>query len=181
MTASPPPFDFDNLDVNELKTFAQSNKSTSTTTASVSENIPNNVIVAKVLTEIHSKTGNTEKKETVVAVSYLLQRGATSPKMQDAATFTYNSSTVTKAMINTACRNSKITPRQLARAMADTIGTLAVELNWQGNQAKNYKMDNPGADDIELAYASDFQTFNPNCPTDVRNWLIKNFRDRFTP
>lgn len=31
----------------------------------------------------------------------------------------------------------------------------------------------------EAVWASDFNTYNDNCPERVKNWLLKNYRKRF--
>lgn len=48
-----------------------------------------------------------------------------------------------------------------------------------GNLAKTMKMEVSDLSREDAVWASDFQTYNENCPEKVKNWLIKNYRQRF--
>ena len=56
-----------------------------------------------------------------------------------------------------------------------TLGDQAPE----GNLARSMRLDLSRVTIEEAIWASDFQTYNPNCPTRVKNWLVKNYRARF--
>jgi hypothetical protein len=179
MTATPPPFDFNNLDMDAVKQVIDDSNNNNTTISNISESVPEPPTVQKVLSEIHTRSKSSNKAETFASLSELLQKGATSPKMSDNASSRIGGTTVQKGLIVNACRNNKITPRQLARALGSNIAIIAESYGWQGNQAKNFRLEYSDATDSELAWASDFQTFNNDCPERVRKWLIKNFQDRF--
>jgi hypothetical protein len=48
-----------------------------------------------------------------------------------------------------------------------------------GNLARTMKLEMKNVTHEEAVWASDFQTYNPECPDRVRNWLVKNYRSRF--
>jgi len=169
--------DLNNIDMNDLKAHAQSIGRSSS--GSVMENVPEGKVVNLVLNDIVKVSKSTEPKDVLLGVANILQKGGTSPKMPQNTKVVFGNTTITKAMIADSCKKNNITPRQLARGMADIIGEIATELNWPGNQAKNYKLENPHATANEIAYAADFQSFNSNAPEGVRNWLAANFKERF--
>ncbi len=47
------------------------------------------------------------------------------------------------------------------------------------NLAKTMKLEVKNVTQEKALWASDFQTYNENCPSRVRNWLVKNYRARF--
>jgi hypothetical protein len=55
---------------------------------------------------------------TGVIIAYLLQSGATSPRMASNVSATINGQTLTKQSLELACREARCTLRQLARALA---------------------------------------------------------------
>jgi copper homeostasis protein CutC len=179
MTATPPAFDFNNLDMEAVKQVIEDSNNNNTTFNNISESVPELPTVQKTLSEIHTKAKSTNKAETFASLAELLQKGATSPKMSDNASSKIGGTTIQKGLIVNACKNNKITPRQLARALGSNIAIIAETYGWQGNQAKNFTLEYPDATESELAWASDFQTFNNECPERVRRWLVKNFQDRF--
>jgi hypothetical protein len=152
--------------------------------SNLSENAASVETANKVVNGILTKANVDSKSQTSInaglsATCILLQKGATSPRMSDSSSITIGGITVTKAMISDNCRKFKITPRQLARAMSSVIHRICLYRNIQGNQAKNFFIDNPNATPEEMVWASDFQTFNPDCPENVRRWLTFNFKQRF--
>lgn len=77
----------------------------------------------------------------------------------------------------------KIKVRQFARGLKERIIRLMImigEANYiPGNLSRTMKLEMTKVTHIEALWASDFQTYNPECPTRVRNWLVKNYRSRF--
>lgn len=93
-----------------------------------------------------------------------------------------DTTTVTVDSIRKACRQEKITVRQFARGIKDKIITIMNTLGDQapeGNLARSMRLDLARVTSEEAVWASDFQTYNSECPTRVRNWLVKNYRSRF--
>lgn len=140
---------------------------------------------SQVLQEIAKSAGESKDMkpfEVFFCVSCLLQGGATSPKTPGATKFIYGNATVTVDAIRKACRDNKVTVRQFARGLSDQIAELMLRLGDsapQGNLARAMKLELKNISQEEAVWASDFQTYNSNCPSRVRNWLVKNFRARF--
>lgn len=65
----------------------------------------------------------------------------------------------------------------------DDVIKVAVKHGIEGNLSKNYKLENPGFEEQDLIWVSDFQTFsdNPAMPEHVKHWLLENYRNRFRP
>ena len=49
----------------------------------------------------------------------------------------------------------------------------------EGNLPKSFKLATRKVTHEEAVWASDFQTYNNRCPSRVKNWLVKNYRERF--
>ena len=49
----------------------------------------------------------------------------------------------------------------------------------EGNLSRTIKLELKNLSKEDLVWASDFQTYNPNCPSRVKNWLVKNYKERF--
>jgi hypothetical protein len=77
----------------------------------------------------------------------------------------------------------KITPRQLARIIANDIHAIAVKHQITGNAYVSLKRFYPHllteATDQEKFWAADFQVDNPNCPDYIREALRKRYADKF--
>jgi hypothetical protein len=56
--------------------------------------------------------------------------------MASNASVTINGLTLTKQSLELACKDSRCTLRQLARALAEDIGLLAEKFEWPGNKTK---------------------------------------------
>lgn len=128
------------------------------------------------------KNGATNDWETGMATGIIMQKGGANQRTGSETTIRYGDSTVTTRMIRKACADNKMTPRQLARAMGDEIMSMMMALGderLEGNMAKRYRRDYPDATLEERLWASDFQTYNPQCPERVRQWLVNDYRDRF--
>jgi len=141
-----------------------------------------NETCTKIMTLIATEAKSNLPGEVLITVAYLLQRGATSPKTPSSTKFSYGTTTVTVEQIRKACRIEKVTVRQFARGMKDRILRIMQALGDQapeGNLAKTMRLDIPKMSKEEAVWASDFQTYNPDCPTRVKNWLVKNYRERF--
>lgn len=174
-------FDIDNLDISALEARAKITKITKTDISSPeTTTVVTSEQVNKTLTYIHKATGSKHTEDTVLVTCGMLQKGGTSKNMKPTSYFEIGDIKLTKNILNKACEENKITPRQLARAMANRIHFVAVTLSLPGNQAKNFSLKYSDATLEERYWASDFQTFNPNCPQRVKDWLVENYKSRFT-
>lgn len=117
-----------------------------------------------------------------MATALLCQKGATSPRTPGSMKVTIGRHTFTTDMLRKSCSAEKITTRQFARGQKTHIA------NWllsqgdsapDGNLARTMALELKNITKAEAVWASDFQTYNPECPTRVRNWLVKNYRARF--
>lgn len=155
--------------------------------SSIQTNTPSENIIPPVIQQIAREIGvpneRLESPDIIIPITAcvcnLLQRGGTSPRMNPESTITVGEITIKKSHITKACEKYRITPRQLARSMAQIIAAYCITHQIPGNQSKGYRLYNIAATPQQLAYASDFQTNNPNCPPEVKEWLIQNFNSRF--
>lgn len=139
-------------------------------------------ILAQIGKECSSQDAEAKPGQVLFVTAYLLQKGATSPKTPGATKYMVGNISVTVEMIRKACRQERVTVRQFARGIKDKIISIMNNLGEQapeGNLARSMRLDLTSVTAEEAIWASDFQTYNPNCPTRVRNWLVKNYRSRF--
>jgi len=139
----------------------------------------------KVLTRISKESGDQTiilPQHVMFATTCLLQRGATSPRTPAATKMIFGTATVTVDLVRKACREERLTVRQFARGMKDRIADIMLAMGEQapeGNLAKSFKLETRNVTHEEAIWASDFQTYNNRCPSRVKNWLVKNYRERF--
>lgn len=126
-------------------------------------------------------TEDNDRPAVLTATCMLLQRGATSPRMKDEITSIFANAKITKNHVQKGCQKAGITPRQLARYLANVIFTVCNAYSIEGNQAKNFSIEHPDALRDEKIWASDFQTFNDKCPLRVKEFLRYNYQKRFGP
>ena len=120
--------------------------------------------------------------ETVLGIAILLQKGGTSPKQPDSNSVQFKTGKLTLQTIRKHCINNNISTRQLARGICQEIAELLIAVGEEapeGNLAKNYKMEMGKITWEEAIWASDFQTYNPKCPERVKNWLRKDYKEKF--
>jgi len=79
--------------------------------------------------------------------------------------------------INTVKKGA--TARQFCRTMATEIAHFASALGEPGDLAKQMRREDPNLSEEHAIWCSNFQTTNPNCPQNVRKWLVDNFQARF--
>jgi hypothetical protein len=142
------------------------------------------LVCGKIFTAIHKEAGSeATKADTFLATAFILQMGATSPKTPGTKKMSIASATVTVDMVRKACREeNKTTVRQFARGIKQEVIDILLAMGDaapEGNLARTIKLELKNLTKEELMWASDFQTYNDNCPTRIRNWLVKNYRSRF--
>jgi hypothetical protein len=117
----------------------------------------------------------------MILITGLVQGGGTNKVTAQGMNFVYGEYTLNSKylldLINKYRKNSTI--RQLARSLADEIAEIAINLDMEGDLANQMRMDHPEITPEQAAWCSNFQTTNPNCPIEVRNWLVNNYRNRF--
>jgi len=119
--------------------------------------------------------------EVYVAITVLLQRGGTNKGAGSTIKFTLRDKSLTaqdlQNTVNAVKKNA--TNRQFARALANEIAQVAVQLNIEGDLANQMRFEFPDLTQEEAAWCSNFQTTNSQCPEKVRNWLVQNYKNRF--
>jgi hypothetical protein len=139
-------------------------------------------VCKKVLDDI-SRDKRGPKFDVAVAASHLCQGGATSPKSPDDKKVFVNNISLSNRELKTSCKKNGVTVRQFARGFKDGIIDNMMVLGWEfaspGNLSKQIQIDIPNLSKEELLWASDFQTYNERCPERVREWLLKNYKNRF--
>lgn len=117
----------------------------------------------------------------LTGISILCQQGATSPKCSQNKNIKIAGIEIKVSDITSACKNSGITTRKLARGIASQVLRVAGHYGIEGNLAKTYKLENPDYEKQDLIWVSDFQTFSedPAMPSHIREWLLNNYNTRF--
>ena len=119
--------------------------------------------------------------EVYVAITVILQRSGTNKGAGNTAKVTLRDKNLTaqdlQNTINVIKKNA--TNRQFARALANEIAQVALQLNIEGDLANQMRFEFPDLTQEEAVWCSNFQTTNPQCPERVRNWLVQNYKHRF--
>lgn len=136
----------------------------------------------RILEDLTKQAGGTAEG-TLIMVAGLMQSGATSKKQFAKNAEEWGGARITIGMLRNACSNHKTTVRQLARGMANDIIEVMKgmgEYAQGGNLSKRYQAEFPEATIEQLIWVSDFQTFNPECPEEVKKWLTNDYHSRFS-
>ena len=137
----------------------------------------------KILAEKETKIENLPMSQIVTATALLLQTGATSPSTPANKKIQIAKTKITAEMLRRACKSiNNTTPRQFARGISNEIVKIMLNLGDkapEGNLARTMKLELDACTKKELIWASDFNTYNDNCPKRVKQWLIKNYQDKF--
>jgi hypothetical protein len=153
--------------------------------SNIFSNVINDDIVQDTMEEIIRRNTKGEKnarRECYIAITIILQKGGTSKRMSGSQEAVYGDQSITLSSIREACKNNKITVRQLARTLREQIIDVMKTLDdpdLEGNLARKFARAHPDATQEEKYWASDFQTDNPECPDRVREWLIADYTERF--
>lgn len=121
------------------------------------------------------------KMGTAMALITGLGQNGCSNKNIGTITFTIGNYTASNVDLNSAITSveKNATPRQFFRGIANEVQQIAVILNEPGDLARIMKREYPHITMEEQTWCSNFQTYNPFCPTIVREWLIKNRSEKF--
>lgn len=175
-----------NTSLDPLETLLNKAKAKALLSASASSNeVPPDEVenIVKEILESKKLAVTAENKEKVkCSIVVLAQEGAASPKAADSRTTSLFDVTISVREIREILQKRKTTFRKLARSLKKLAIRVAEKLELEGNLAKSYKLEFPEADSQDLIWVSDFQTFNndPQMPPQVRTWLLKNYKHRFT-
>lgn len=122
--------------------------------------------------------------EAMIAISLLILQGGTSRNAQTTMfVFTQGNQKITLGELRMAINNvdKGATVRKFARGYATQITRIALAYKEKGNLHKSITRKYPQfTTDIEkLAWFSDFNTDNPDCPEDIREILNEDAKERF--
>lgn len=134
----------------------------------------------KVIEKIKTMNGMEHNEDAMFLITGLLQRGG-SNKSAGNTIFNMNEFSISSSDLHKAIASveKQGTIRQFARTMADDIYEFAVIMQEEGDLAKQIKLQITDLSIHELAWCSNFQTRNTNCPKKVRSWLVENYQKRF--
>lgn len=141
----------------------------------------NKVIVNKIIEETRRKVKMKSKEETLLLIVGILQKGGSNKNALHWISFTYKNTTLSAKEFDLVL--SKITKNttvwQFAWFIANDIAKIALLLEMEGDLSNQIKYEYPTLSIKELVWCSSFQTTNPKCPSKIRNWLVKNYWNRF--
>lgn len=118
----------------------------------------------------------------VAILTIFFQQGATAKSCDGNMSITVFEKTIKLAQIRKILKQSNCAKqeRKLARSLATKIYSIAKIMKLEGNLTNKILRENPG---LELSQAdriwlSDFQSDNPNCPVELRNYITNSFPKR---
>lgn len=137
--------------------------------------------VTKIVNIITENLTITDENVTMILMAGVLQLGGSNQKSGNAVSYHLGEYSLSSQQLNNFIKKitKNGTNRQLARALADEIAEIAIALNIPGDLHNQMLLEFPNLSETEKAWCSNFQTQNPNCPENVRKWLVENFRSRF--
>jgi len=134
----------------------------------------------KVVNIIAKKKGCNYTDATVL-ISGVLQKGGTNKGATDIS-MEFDDLKLTTSELNSTVKmvEKNATTRQLARTLCQEIFDVCEVLEMPGDLSNQMLLEYPELTIEEQIWCSNFQTKNPNCPDRVREWLVDNFRNRFS-
>ena len=137
--------------------------------------------VTKITNLITENLTITDENITMILIAGVLQLGGSNQKAGNAVSYHLGEYSLSSQQLSNAIKKvtKNGTNRQLARTLADEIAEIAIVLNIPGDLYNQMLLEFPGLSEAEKSWCSNFQTQNPNCPENVRKWLVENFRSRF--
>lgn len=154
------------------------------------KNLKNNMKVESKLSEkqcehinnfLLDDLGIEDQTDLAILITLLLQKGGSNKNAVNTVSVEYKKHTLQATKLLEAIKKFKTngTVRQYARAMADIVATVALELEIEGDLANQIRLQKPEITTEEAVWCSNFQTRNPKCPESVREWLKNNLESRF--
>jgi hypothetical protein len=170
-----------NFDRDSLKKKIAEEKKKNKLTNTKLTNSLDDTCVKKIIDQIQTKFQLETFEDALMLITGLLQRGGTNKSAGKSTNFTLNQKTISAQELQNIITRiaSSATNRQLARAIADTIAEISMEMGLEGDLANQMRYEYPELTPEEAVWCSNFQTTNKNCPERVRVWLVNNYRSRF--
>ena len=141
----------------------------------------NKKIIFKIIEETWKKTRANSKEEAFILIVGLLQTGGSNKNAINRTNFAFGNAVLSSKeftiILSKVSKN--ITLWQFAWYIANDIAKVSLILNLEGDLSSQIKYEYPTLPMKELIWCSSFQTTNPYCPSKVRNWLVKNYRNKF--
>jgi len=138
-------------------------------------------IIDKIIEEIRDKLKIESKEEALVLITGVLQKGGSNKNALNSVKFEHNNKVLSaqelQQVVNKIQKN--LTNRQFAKAIANDIAKISLLLEIEGDLSNQIKYEYPNLSIQEAVWCSNFQTTNSDCPAKIRNWLVKNYRNRF--
>lgn len=168
---------FDLSKINQLHEDLKKDQIITQTTNTFSETTIN-----KIIEEITTNLTLPEIELAWILIAGVLQRGGSNLKAGNAVSYTIGTYTLSSQQLNKIIRKfvKNGTNRQLARTIANEIADIALTLNIPGDLHSQMLIEHPKMSDQDKVWCSNFQTQNPNCPDHIREWLVKNYKSRFS-
>lgn len=136
-------------------------------------------IAESIINEIQDKYGFSSKDESMVIIAIFAQLGATSPKCSGNMTFEYEGQEFKLADIRKifAKNGAKNQFRKFARTYGSTLYSINKLLDIPGNMFQKIKKlyPNESIKPDHKYWMSDYQAYNEDAPSEVRNLLIQSF------
>jgi len=130
----------------------------------------------------HKQFGFKNKGEAKISLAAICQQGATNQGGLEQIVFDYKGIKVSakdaKAVLTKD--NPNFTLRKYAKTTGTEIQRVSFALGIEGDLAKKRQLEVGLQTDLEASWCSNFQTGNPECPNEVRQWLVRNFHERFS-
>ena len=138
--------------------------------------------VANILEEIKKNFKLNSKEEAIVVIALLFQQGGSARGCDGNMSVTIFDQTIKLADIRKILKNNSCNKaeRKLARSLASSIYTVCLRMNVPGNLFnKISKTDLSVSHEIDAsAWMSDFQSDNPDCPTEIKNLILQTFKEK---
>jgi hypothetical protein len=130
-----------------------------------------------------AKKHNCSMKTAVSAMYIICQKGGTARKAQPNIYATVNGTRIDLGSIRECITKLKIsmTLRQFARTYATQIYTISAYYGVDGDLCKKAERIFPNILQSEKYWISNFQMDNPDCPQNIRNYLVNHFNMEIRP
>lgn len=141
----------------------------------------NKIIVHKIIEETRKKINAKSREEALIIIAGLMQKGGSNKNAVKRIHFTYINLTLSAREFEVILSKivKDVTPWQFAWFIANDLAKVALILEIEGDLSNQIKYEYPSLPLKDLVWCSSFQTTNPRCPSKIRNWLVKNYRNRF--
>ena len=116
-----------------------------------------------------------------MAIALICQKGGTAKKAQGNVYIIINGIKTDLSLIRQIMNELKLkfTLRQFARTYCNEIYKIASFFDIEGDLAKKIGRNYQNLSRDEKIWLANFQMDNPNCPEDIRNYLMEHFNSLF--